>query len=191
MPAAPHTVPCTQKDAVLLDDWLLSRDSQHRSHKQNSSAEALFKILAVVKRGRQIVEELIEECFENRAALYRPIFTSPCRCRELRPMDPWCAPQWVLAAHASNQVPDLAINLWPTTAPSGFPMPIGAEATPVPANHRFGLITVIALRSAGKSRYSQTRSTLSTFRSRTREGDLRPRISTCRRRTSISACSLA
>jgi hypothetical protein len=63
--------------AILLDDWLLSRDSQHRSHQQICSGEAVFKMLAVAKQGREIVKPLIDECFENRAALSRPIFIRP------------------------------------------------------------------------------------------------------------------
>ena len=49
-----------KKIAVLLDDWLLSRDSQHRSHQQIGSGEAVFKILAVAKRGREVVKALID-----------------------------------------------------------------------------------------------------------------------------------
>lgn len=106
-------------------------------------------------------------------------------------VDPWCTPPRVLAAHASNQVSDLAVNLRSTTTPPGFPVPIGLEAAPVPANNGFRLDHGGHIQKGRKIRYSQTRTSRSRFRSRTRDRCLRLRINTCWRSTRFSVSSQA
>jgi len=49
------------------------------------------------------------------------------------------SPQWVLLAHLSDEVADLAVDLGAATTSAGFPAPIGPKAAPMPPDNGFGL----------------------------------------------------
>lgn len=50
-------------------------------------------------------------------------------------MDPWRAPQRVLAAHPPNQRSNLGINPRTAADVAGLPVPVGAEPASMPADH--------------------------------------------------------
>src|SRR6266849_1056829 len=54
-------------------------------------------------------------------------------------VDPRCAPQWVLAIHASDQRSYLGTDPWTAAHAAGLPVPVGAETAPVPTDHRLRL----------------------------------------------------
>jgi hypothetical protein len=53
-------------------------------------------------------------------------------------MDAGCTPQRVLEAYSSDQVPNLFVDLWSTTATSGLPSPVRREAHSMPAHDCLG-----------------------------------------------------
>src|SRR6266446_5215568 len=54
-------------------------------------------------------------------------------------VDPRCSPKRVRDAHAANELANVRWCLWPATARSRFPAPIGSEPSAVPADHRLRL----------------------------------------------------
>ena len=54
-------------------------------------------------------------------------------------VDPRCSPKRVRDAHVANELANVRRCLWPATARSGFPAPIGSEPSAVPADHRLRL----------------------------------------------------
>ena len=50
-------------------------------------------------------------------------------------VDPRCSPKRVRDAHVANELANVRRCLWSATARSGFPAPIGSEASTVPADH--------------------------------------------------------
>src|SRR6516164_2832346 len=54
-------------------------------------------------------------------------------------VDPRCSPNRVHGAHVANELANVRRCLWPATARSGFPAPIGSETSAVPADHRLRL----------------------------------------------------
>ena len=55
------------------------------------------------------------------------------------PVNPWCAPERIIAAHCTNQRSNfLGHSGAPRLSPSNFPVPEQAEALAVPTNHRRG-----------------------------------------------------
>src|SRR6266513_798417 len=54
-------------------------------------------------------------------------------------VDPRCSPKRVRDAHVANELANVCRCLWPATARSGFPAPIGSEPSAAPADHRLRL----------------------------------------------------
>src|SRR5260221_11661176 len=54
-------------------------------------------------------------------------------------VDPWRSPKRVRDAHVANELANVRWCLWPATARSRFPAPIGSEPSAVPADHRLRL----------------------------------------------------
>src|SRR5262245_6215493 len=54
-------------------------------------------------------------------------------------VDPWRAPKRVRDAHVANELANDLRCLWPATARSRFPAPIGSQPSAVPADHRLRL----------------------------------------------------
>src|SRR6266481_4059196 len=53
-------------------------------------------------------------------------------------MDARRAPQRIVNAHPTDQHPQVCVDLWPASQGAGFPTPVAAEASPMPADEGLG-----------------------------------------------------
>src|SRR5438876_7050255 len=53
-------------------------------------------------------------------------------------MDARRAPQRIVNAHSTDQHPQVCVDFWPASQGAGFPTPVAAEASPMPADEGLG-----------------------------------------------------
>src|SRR5262245_59277902 len=105
-----------------------SLESQGRHHKQIN--------------GRDRLRVVAEECLPalRRRPTPHHVFRD-CRLGHLKAehqqlaMDPRCSPLWVFPAHSSDEIAQLAIDLWPPCPLPRFPTPERRETRTMPAKN--------------------------------------------------------